>query len=631
DHKLLQGLQLSPPTGFDGELQLTIRAIATDPNLGLFDQLVEQMRINVDAVASTITLKGSTVTTAQDSGYVSLGLIASIDRIDADRSERVYGLIAGLPAGARLSHGEQVALGQWRIAAHEFDLVQVRPASGSQQDFTLQVTSVVEERYAENTTATQITSVIVDLTARSGTTQVGGADAPVLSAQASAQLGGVIALDISASIAASDTVSTSLDVIIHGLPVGAVLSKGATSGNGEWTVDFADLGGLELTPGASSDDFTLSVEAVARAGANHLVSQSDITVDAMSKAALAIASTHVSTTRLEPHISITNTHNAGNYFVRVSGSGQFNSANNSVGSNLVITGGKLQPLSAEQLIGLQLDNAAGVSGGTIQYELLSVTPPANAITATVGVGNGAAGTKGSATYSLAGLFDTLTQGTAQAGHFGVTIDGEQISLMPAMQAGVGDDESLARALVQAINHSRAANKLRATISGKSDIIVEARGTAESVHFVQFTRPGGTGLASGAAISGYDVISNSGTPGAAVTINTGLPASGTLTQGEIYVVTVGKRQYAYEVQAGDTTSDVLQGLTRQATTIGNARLFGLTTSGTQLTISNADAGSEIKFYKFDPQAATGVHKSTYDVAVGTGTTQTAATAGDDVLV
>jgi len=95
------------------------------------------------------------------------------------------------------------------------------------------------------------------------------ADAPDLSvAGASGLLGAAIPLVIVSDLHDLDG-SEVLSIEISGVPSGASLNKGSSLGNGVWSLTSAQLTGLTVTPPVgSSQDFDLTVKAIAIEGSN---------------------------------------------------------------------------------------------------------------------------------------------------------------------------------------------------------------------------------------------------------------------------------------------------------------------------------------------------------------------------
>src|SRR4029077_2067034 len=91
------------------------------------------------------------------------------------------------------------------------------------------------------------------------------ADAPTLTvtSTASGHEDTAIGLSISAALVENTTVDpdASLSITITGVPSDATLSAGTKNSNGSWTLSPTDLSGLTITPGSSTDSFTLTVDA----------------------------------------------------------------------------------------------------------------------------------------------------------------------------------------------------------------------------------------------------------------------------------------------------------------------------------------------------------------------------------
>ena len=88
------------------------------------------------------------------------------------------------------------------------------------------------------------------------------ADAPFVSAEdATGDEDTAISLDLVARLTDTDG-SETLEIVIEGVPPGALLSAGIDDGGGRWVLQEADLVGLSVTPPADSDvDFTLTIVA----------------------------------------------------------------------------------------------------------------------------------------------------------------------------------------------------------------------------------------------------------------------------------------------------------------------------------------------------------------------------------
>ncbi|MBT6093607.1 MAG: hypothetical protein HOH04_01915 [Rhodospirillaceae bacterium] len=96
-----------------------------------------------------------------------------------------------------------------------------------------------------------------------------------------------IALSISAAVTNAPDLFD-IEIIVAGLPAGAVLSAGTDNGDGSYTLAAADLAGLTLTPPAdSSDDIELTVNAAATSRITGLVTDAAPVVAAVGVDAVA--------------------------------------------------------------------------------------------------------------------------------------------------------------------------------------------------------------------------------------------------------------------------------------------------------------------------------------------------------
>ena len=261
----IAGLTITPPadSGTDFTLQVSATATDTDPDTGAVSTATTgptALAVTVSALADAPELATVTPAAGAEDTAIALDITAALG--DTDGSEVLSVTVAGVPAGARLSAGTDNGDGTWALTADDLGTLTITPAPGSGADFTLQVTATATETDPDSGVQTTATTgpvpvaVVVDTVA----------DAPVLSTvtPAPGDEDAAIALDISAALgdAAGPEV---LSVTISGVPAGATLSAGTDNGDGSWTLNAGQLGGLTITPAAnSSADFTLQVTAAAR-------------------------------------------------------------------------------------------------------------------------------------------------------------------------------------------------------------------------------------------------------------------------------------------------------------------------------------------------------------------------------
>ena len=243
----LNGLTLTPPTNYSGDLNLTITATASDGNSTA--TTTAALPVHVDTIAITPSLTVSAASGSEDSA-IALNINAAL--VDNNPSETLSINVAGLPAGASLSAGTLNSDGSYTLTAAQLNSLTLNPPANFNGDLSLTVTATSAEN---GTTATIAANLPVHVT--------GVADAPILSVQpASGNEDGSIPLQISTGLAAGD--NGTLSITINNLPTGAVLSAGTQNNDGSWNLTPAQLSGLTLTPPNNySGNFNLTVTATA--------------------------------------------------------------------------------------------------------------------------------------------------------------------------------------------------------------------------------------------------------------------------------------------------------------------------------------------------------------------------------
>lgn len=196
--------------------------------------------------------------------------------VDADGSETLSINIDDLPEGATLSAGTENPDGSWTLSPGQLAGLALTVAAGTAA-FSLSVSATTTENDGDTATVqTSLDVVVLD-------TDTEASDPNLVAADASGiedAVGG-IALDISSSLMDTDG-SEELSITISGVPDGATLSAGTNIGGGTWSLEPADLNGLNVTPPAdSNEDFVLNISATSteeNGGDTSTVSQ-DFTVD----------------------------------------------------------------------------------------------------------------------------------------------------------------------------------------------------------------------------------------------------------------------------------------------------------------------------------------------------------------
>nr|WP_275670510.1 Ig-like domain-containing protein [Paracraurococcus ruber] len=276
----LAAAALTPPANFSGSLALTLTAVATEAQDGAAPaQASASFTVTVDPVADDGTITASA--TGQED--TDIPLRPDFATPDADGSETWSALtrVGGVPAGAVLSHGTEVAPGIWDVATADLraGTVTIRPPADSDADFALSFTATLTDT-GNGTSVSRIVTGSAQITVQAV------ADAPVVSA---ADVAGLedqpIALDLAARLTDTDG-SERLDLVLVGVPAGATLSAGTRNGDGTWTIAPGDLPGLAITP---PRDFSGSIALTLRATATDHESSTATTIAACTVDVAAVA------------------------------------------------------------------------------------------------------------------------------------------------------------------------------------------------------------------------------------------------------------------------------------------------------------------------------------------------------
>jgi large repetitive protein len=251
----LPGLTLNPPANFSGSYSLTLTAVSTETSNGASARTSASFTVGIDPVVDAGTISG-TSTGAEDSIIV---IRPTFVTPDASESWSALSLVSGVPAGASLSQGREIAPGTWEVATTELQAgrVTVRPPEHSDADFTLTIKATL-------TDAGNGTSVSREVTGTQAVSVHAVADAPQVAAHnVAGPEDRPVALDLSAALVDTDG-SEILSVVIGGLPKDALLSAGVNNNDGTWTLTPGQLSGLKLLPPADfSGRYDLTVTAVA--------------------------------------------------------------------------------------------------------------------------------------------------------------------------------------------------------------------------------------------------------------------------------------------------------------------------------------------------------------------------------
>jgi hypothetical protein len=249
----LPGLMLTPPPDFAGTLALTLRAIATEAR-GASAATERAFKVTVAprADAAQVAAAGEG---AEDSWIAVRGTLATTDR-DGSESLGDTLTVSGVPAGAVLNGGTEVAPGTWEVPRSLFEAgsLAIRPPADSDADIALRIgVRTLDGASAAVTEA--VATVLVRAVADAPSVQVADAhgreDEPIRLAG----LGGALA----------DTDgSETLHFVLSGVPASATLSAGTRGADGTWTLTPAQLATVSITPPAHfSGSMNLVLAAVA--------------------------------------------------------------------------------------------------------------------------------------------------------------------------------------------------------------------------------------------------------------------------------------------------------------------------------------------------------------------------------
>lgn len=238
----LAELTLTPPAQFSGRIPLTLTAIATEAaDGGPAASSSAGFTVSLDPVADPGTIGGQA--SGKEDRAITLRPAFATPDADGSESWSAFSEIGGVPAGAVLSQGTEVAPGLWRVstAALRDGRVTLTPPPDSDADFQLTI--------AASLTDTGNGLAVSRDIAGSYTVKVAAvADAPLASgAGAAGEEDRPIALSLFAALRDTDG-SEKLGLVILGVPAGATLSRGSRAADGSWTVTAADLEHLSLTP-----------------------------------------------------------------------------------------------------------------------------------------------------------------------------------------------------------------------------------------------------------------------------------------------------------------------------------------------------------------------------------------------
>lgn len=247
----LDNLQLTPPADLSGTFALDLTAVASEA--GLDASATARVEVALAGVADPPVLTADALAGQEDS---AIPLDLAVAAADTDGSESLSVALAGLPAGATLSAGQDDGDGRWRLAASDLANLRLTPPPDFSGRIELSLSATATER--DGDTANTDGAITVDVAAV--------ADAPVLTLKdADGAEDAPLPVAIAVASADADGSETLADVVLEGVPDGARLSAGDDEGEGRWRLDAGALDGLTLTPPSNfSGAFELAVNATAR-------------------------------------------------------------------------------------------------------------------------------------------------------------------------------------------------------------------------------------------------------------------------------------------------------------------------------------------------------------------------------
>ncbi|MGF7176684.1 putative component of type VI protein secretion system [Azospirillum doebereinerae] len=250
----LSGLTITPPHDFSGTIGLTVTARATESGGGAAATVLS-LPVSVAGVADTPTLSVSAASGVVDTP-IGLNIAAALQ--DTDLSESLSVRIAGVPAGARLSHGLLTSSAGgftvWTLAAGDLAGLTITPPCHYTGVMDLTVRAVATE--SDGDSALSAASHLMVTVTSSG--------AASASAGVNLNLGVVagvedtpVTLNLLGSLTGLLGSATLDSVVVTGVG-NATLSAGVKLSDGSYLLTPAQLLGLKLIPPLDvSGDYTL--------------------------------------------------------------------------------------------------------------------------------------------------------------------------------------------------------------------------------------------------------------------------------------------------------------------------------------------------------------------------------------
>ena len=184
---------------------------------------------------------------------ILVNLSAILNDVDGSENLNSY-ILSNFPSGTTFSAGTDNNDGTWTVTAAESTGLTMTLAQHDDTDFTLGV-SIQNNDFDPDSLNVTSNNNSVDVTVIV-TAQNDGVD--IATTDTTGDVGVAIPLDINASLIDTDGSEAITSVVISNIPLDATLSAGVNNGDGSYTLDASDLGGLTITPNDDST-FTLNI------------------------------------------------------------------------------------------------------------------------------------------------------------------------------------------------------------------------------------------------------------------------------------------------------------------------------------------------------------------------------------
>jgi hypothetical protein len=244
----IDGVEITPPSNFSGEFDLTATATTTDDS-GDTASVDSTFTVSVEGVADDAKLEISDAAGKED-GRIGLDVSAALS--DLDGSETLSITVSGVPDGASLSAGIDNGDGTWSLAPEQLEGLSVLPPEHFSGSFELEVTATAAE--ADGDTAETAATLTVEVAGVADGVSISGGDLTAFTGEAAP-------LGIDATLIDADG-SESVTFTVRGLPEGVGLSAGTENPDGTWTLTPEQLDGVTLdTAGGYAGSFELTITA----------------------------------------------------------------------------------------------------------------------------------------------------------------------------------------------------------------------------------------------------------------------------------------------------------------------------------------------------------------------------------